>query len=104
MRAAIPTLAVLALMLSAPLASAAPTCLDRSGGMARCGASGAMPVGWTPTAAAQVGRPTGEVDPSDYGGLLGLTLFLAGLFGVIALLPDFEGRWDRQAGDDDRRD
>jgi hypothetical protein len=26
----------------------------------------------------------------------------AGVFGLIALMPDFEGRWDRQAGEDER--
>ena len=103
MRAATPILAALVLMLSGSGALAAPTCLTAQGDMARCGTPRAMPVGWTPAAGAQIGRRTGEADASDDAKLIGLTVFLAGLFGLIALMPDFEGRWDRQAGDEDGR-
>ena len=102
MRAATPILAGLILTLSAAGALAAPTCLTARGDMARCGTPHAMPVGWTPAAGAGVGRTTGEADASDDGKLIGLTVFLAGVFGLIALMPDFEGRWDREAGDDER--
>jgi hypothetical protein len=103
MRAATPGLALTLLMLSAPVAMAAPTCLNARGDMARCGTTGAMPLGWTPPAGSQVGRATGEADASDDGKLIGLTAFLAGLFALIALMPDFEDSWDRQGGDDDLR-
>jgi hypothetical protein len=106
MRAAIlaaVALGAVALILGASAASAAPNCVNVQGEMARCGAPGAMPVGWSPPAAVAAARPTGEADASDTGKLLGLTAFLAGLFGLIALMPDFEGKWDRQAGDDEGR-
>jgi hypothetical protein len=32
--------------------------------------------------------------------LLGLGCFLVGFFGLIALLPDFDGHWDREEGDE----
>jgi hypothetical protein len=35
--------------------------------------------------------------------MIGLTLFLGGLFALIALLPDFGGRWDGQETDDEER-
>jgi hypothetical protein len=40
-------MSVVALLLAASAAQAAPTCQDRHGGTVRCGTSGAMPVGWT---------------------------------------------------------
>jgi hypothetical protein len=95
-----------ALLLAGPLlagsaAHAAPTCLDRNGGTVRCATPGAMPVGWTPSPG-DMGERLGT-RPGDLraGGMIGLTLFLAGLFGLIALLPDFEGRWDGQDADDE---
>lgn len=103
MRAAAAALAALMLLLSAPAALAAPTCRNAQGEMARCGSAGAMPPGWAPPTGVEVGRRTGEADASDARGLIGLTVFLAGFFALIALMPDFEGRWDRQAGDDDGR-
>jgi hypothetical protein len=91
---------IAASLLVASGAQAAPTCLDRHGGTVRCGTSGAMPVGWT--------LPAGEVatapaDEPSAGGMIGLTLFLGGLVALMALLPDFEDRWDRQAGDEEER-
>jgi hypothetical protein len=35
--------------------------------------------------------------------MIGLTLFLGGLFALLALLPDFEGRWDGQETDEEER-
>jgi hypothetical protein len=101
MRAAIPALAAALAILSASAAIAAPTCLDRQGGMVRCGTSGAMPPGWVPPTDVFDARPV--PDAPDAGKMIGLTVFLAGLFGLIALLPDFEGKWDRQTEDDERR-
>jgi hypothetical protein len=103
MRLAIPALAAALAILGASLcassATAAPTCLDRQGDMARCGSAGAMPVGWSPPADMEGARLV--ADAPDEGKLIGLTVFLAGLFGLIALMPDFEGKWDREAGDDE---
>ncbi len=90
------------LAANASAAVAAPTCVSVQGEMARCGAAGAMPVGWAPPQAVSAARRTGEADGSDVERLAGLGAFLAGLFGLIALMPDFEGRWDRQHGDDER--
>jgi hypothetical protein len=101
-RAAILAVAATALSLAASAAWAGPSCVNVRGEMARCGTAGAMPVGWSPPAAVAAARPTGEADASDGPKLLGLTVFLAGLFGLIALMPDFEGKWDRQGGDDER--
>jgi hypothetical protein len=101
MRAAISILAAALAILSASAAMAAPTCLDRHGDMARCGAAGAMPIGWTPPGDVEGAGP--GMDASDEGKMIGLTVFLAGLFGLIALMPDFEGKWDRQSEDDERR-
>lgn len=102
-RAAMALLAAALLMASASAALAAPTCRNAQADMVRCGAPGAMPLGWTPPAGAEIGRRTGEADASDDRKLLALTVFLAGVFALIALMPDFEGKWDRQAGDDERR-
>jgi hypothetical protein len=102
MRAATPVLTLTLLMLSAQAAMAAPTCLNAHGDMARCGTTGAMPVGWAPSEEVAAARPADEAP--DGGKLIGLTAFLAGVFALIALMPDFEGKWDRQAGDDEQRD
>ena len=80
---------------------AAPTCLDRHGDMARCGTAGAMPLGWSGPADLEGARRV--ADAPGEGKLIGLTLFLAGLFGLFALMPDFEDSWDRQGEDDERR-
>lgn len=85
-------------LLGAAPAAAAPTCLDREGGVIRCGTPGAMPVGWTP--------PEGTVAPADdtpgpgAAELTGLAAVIGGLFALIALMPEFEG-WDGRERDDD---
>jgi hypothetical protein len=104
MRAMIPILSAAILAAGVSPAAAAPTCVNVQGDMARCGAASAMPVGWTLAPEVYAARRTGEADDSDFGKLFGLTAFLAGLFGLIALMPDFEDGWDRQGGDDERRD
>jgi hypothetical protein len=101
MRAAISALGLALLILGGSAAQAAPTCLDRQGATVRCGGVGAMPVGWSPPAGVEAARPA--QDGPDDGKLIGLTAFLAGIFALIALMPDFQGRWDRQADDDDER-
>jgi hypothetical protein len=100
MRSVLPVLGLSSLLLGAPCAHAAPTCLDRQGATMRCGTSGAMPVGWTLPPGERAAEPSGAPRAR---GMIGLTLFLGGLFALIALLPDFEGRWDRQATDEEER-
>jgi hypothetical protein len=89
----------LALSLLAPAALAAPSCFDRQGDMARCGTSGAMPVGWTP-APEQVRAHEAAMDSElGVGRTIGLICVIGGLFALFALLPDFDDGWDRQEDD-----
>jgi hypothetical protein len=94
--------AALALALSAYPALAGPTCVDRGGEMIRCATPGAMPVGWD-LPGQQRDRLAARGDDPGMGKLIGLIGFLGGIFALIALLPDFEGRWDSQATDDEER-
>jgi hypothetical protein len=94
-----------AVLLAASAVCAAPTCQDQDGDTVRCGAAGAMPVGWSPTPQQLFDRRmSGSPGPSATT-VFGLICFVGGLFALIALLPDFDGRrssdWDRQEGDDD---
>jgi hypothetical protein len=59
-----------------------------------------MPVGWDLPGDQARDRLAGRSDDPGAGKLIGLTLFLGGLFALIALLPDFEGRWDGQENDE----
>jgi hypothetical protein len=80
-------------LLAAPAAVAAPTCWNAAGETVRCGTPGASPVGaaLSPAqAAARAARPSS----APVGALIGLAIVLAGFFGLIAALPDFE-RFDR---------
>jgi hypothetical protein len=93
-------------MLSAPAALAAPTCLDRNGDTIRCGAAGAMPVGWTPSPRLLLEkemRPTNTHWRELLEVFCGLGVFLA----LVALLPEFDGTrdrdWNEQEGDDEER-
>jgi hypothetical protein len=88
-------------LLAAPAAIAAPTCQDRNGAI-RCGTAGAMPVGWTLPASERRLRQRSEPPGPSLETLLGLGCFLVGFFALIALLPDFDGRWDPEEGDDEK--
>ena len=86
--------AVLALALLATPALAAPICLNRAGDMVHCEAPGAMPLGWTlPAAEAQARKLAHPGPPAveiwKVAGLLAL------FFALIALLPRFDGRRDK---------
>src|SRR5665213_121774 len=100
MRSILLTLIAIATLLAPPSAMAAPTCQDRNGDTIRCETAGAMPVGWTLPAEQRsrvlAARPAGP--PPN---LFGLGLFLMGFFALLALLPDFDGHWDRQALDEE---
>jgi len=92
----------LALLFSTP-ALAAPICFTRAGDAVHCEAKGAMPLGWRlpPDEAA---RREMEQPPVPASAILkavaGLVLFLS----LIALLPEFDGRrdkdWDAQEKQD----
>lgn len=92
------------LMLAAAPAKAAPTCLDRNADTIRCGAKGAMPVGWKPSAQflwdKEISRPA-EQNLDMLGKVIcGLALF----FAMIALMPGFDGSRDSDwhQGDDEK--
>jgi hypothetical protein len=96
-----PPILFAAALLAAPVAVAAPTCQDRNSDTIRCETAGAMPVGWTLPAAERRERRRSEVQGPGLGAFVGLGAFLVGFFGLIALLPDFDGCWDREEGDDE---
>ena len=90
MRAAATFSIVTLILLAARAAVAAPTCWNLGGETVRCEAAGALPVGSPRPPGA---RPARAVRLSA-AALAGLGCTLAGLFALIALMPDFEG-WDR---------
>jgi hypothetical protein len=95
-----PAALVLALtLIAAPAAVAGPSCVDRQGDMIRCGTPGAMPVGWSPPPEQQRARLAARQPDLNGRQILGLVCLLGGLFALIALLPDFDGHWDREEGD-----
>lgn len=107
MRPRILPLALVALLMSAPAALAAPTCQDKDGGAIRCGVEGAMPVGWkAPPDAYFIKHQSEGADP-DPAALANAILFIVLLLALFAVLPDFDGRsnadWGEQEGDEKRR-
>ena len=84
---------VLALALIAIPVHAAPTCQDRNGDTIKCGAPGAMPVGWTlPPEESWRLRLVHTETPA--GDVLKVVAALALFFALIALMPRFDGRRD----------
>ncbi|MGA0603028.1 hypothetical protein ACO2Q3_20140 [Caulobacter sp. KR2-114] len=92
--------AVLALGLGGP-ALAAPTCQDRAGDTIRCGAPGAMPVGWTLPDSERAAQPD---DPAPPARIVGAVTLVLCLFALIALMPPFDGRRDADWGGGDGDD
>jgi len=87
-------LAIAAIWLfAAPQASAGPACWDKSGVPIRCGAPGAMPVGWYPPRDA-------KAPPSQFGNLWKAACIIGAFLCAIALLPEFDGTrnedWERK--------
>ena len=102
MRRLIPAITLAASLLAGAPALAGPTCQDRAGDTVRCGTESAMPVGWVLPATERLAQPASD-GPAP-GALAGLVLALGGVFALIALMPDFQGRsggWDRMEGDDE---
>ena len=92
-----------AMAIVAPASWAAPTCQDRNGDTIRCGTPGAMPVGWTlsPEERAEKERLKPPVYPTA-AELFEVAAVLGLFFALFALMPEFEGNWDKQEGDEKR--
>jgi hypothetical protein len=101
------TLALILSLCAACPAAAAPTCLTYTGDTIRCGAHGAMPVGWKPSAQQlwdrEISKPAEQNLEMLAKVVCGLVLFLA----MIALMPKFDGTkpedWDRQEEDEEKK-
>jgi hypothetical protein len=101
MRTTIAPLVFAIALLGAPAAFAGGAwCQNQSGDSVRCRSPGAMPIGWTSTAADHTRPPPAE--PVRPGAVLGLIGAVGGLFALIALMPEFQNRrggWDEQQVD-----
>lgn len=84
----------LTLMLCAAPARAAPTCLDGEGRTVRCGTPGAGPVGAALTPAQDAARRAAPAHTLSAREAFSLAAVVGGLFGLIVLMPRFNGRWD----------
>ena len=103
MRRSILVMAVAGALLAAPAAQAAPTCLDSGGTTIRCGTSGAMPVGWTPSPEQVSDRQSASSPGPSLSEAVAMIYVVGAIFALIALMPPFDGRgggdWDEQEGD-----
>ena len=85
------------LALAGGAAQAAPTCFDQTGGVIKCGAPGAMPVGWSPPPEVRAAHIAQDPGP-PLGEILEIFVVVGAVFAIIALLPPFdgtrEGDWD----------
>jgi hypothetical protein len=102
MRRTLKVLAALAALSITGPSFAAPTCQDIGGQTMKCGAPGAMPVGWSPSREQLAARP--DPKPLDANVLAALGCVLGGLFALIALMPEFDGRTDADWGDPGEED
>ena len=102
MRPSILVFAVATTLAAAPATLAAPTCQDINGDTLKCGAPGAMPVGWV-APSRRLDRPASE--PPTPRMTFSLVILVGALFALLALMPEFDGwkpgDWDRQEGDDE---
>ncbi len=96
-------MAVTGAMFAGPVALAAPTCLDSGGATIRCGTSGAMPVGWTPSPEQVSDRESASSPGPSLSEAVAIIYVIGAIFALIALMPPFDGRdggdWDEQEGD-----
>jgi hypothetical protein len=97
-------LAFIAILSTASAAIAAPTCNDEAGRTVRCGAPGAMPLGWEPSPEVVAARDAAQPAGPSSTQMFGIVCFIGGLLALFAVLPDFEdergGGWDRQEDDE----
>jgi len=104
LRTLIPALLSGALLISLPAANAAPTCQTREGETIRCATPGAMPVGWKLPLEERLEKerlhPPKSLSTTEW---LELFCVMGLFFALLALMPDFEGDWDRQEDDKKRR-
>jgi hypothetical protein len=91
-------LLILALLLAAPAAQAAPTCQDRDGDTIRCGTRGAMPVGWTPSPQQLWDRQLSRTPGPSRSKILSAFCVLGLILALIALLPEADG-WREEQDD-----
>jgi len=94
-------------LLFASPSIAAPTCENLRGETVRCGSAGAMPVGW---ALSPQERERLRPELSNEPGMMKLLQTLCALgvfFGLLALMPDFDGSrsedWERHEDESHRR-
>ncbi len=104
MRLSILLMAVAGALLAAPAALAAPTCLDGAGSPIRCGTTGAMPVGWTPSPEQLSNRDSASSPGPSLSEAVAMIYVVGAIFALIALMPPFDGRdggdWGEQEGDE----
>ena len=86
---------ILALLFATPV-PAAPTCQDRNGDTIKCGAPGAMPVGWTPSPQQLWDRELSRTPEPSRGELLSAFCMVGLILALIALLPEFHGWREEQ--------
>jgi len=95
-----------ALALSASTGLASPTCKDRNGDTARCGAAAAMPLGWSPPAGMLADRQAPGPPAPSQAELISVIVLIAAFISLIALMPDFDGGgagdWGAQEDDEPR--
>ncbi len=91
-----------ALIFAGSPAAGAPTCQNLKGETVKCGATGAMPVGWTLSE-----REHPEQSEVPLAGSLSQWMqavcVLGVFFALLAMMPDFDGsqpgEWDREEGE-----
>ena len=107
MRLSILAFTLAATLLIAPGALAAPTCQDENGVTSKCGTPGAMPLGWTLSPEQLLERHASRPKYPSTNELLELICVMGVFFGLMALMPEFDGSrardWDEQEGDREGR-
>ena len=83
--------AIAAFLLIEPSGIAAPTCIDQDGDTIKCGAPGAMPLGWRLSPEEELARDMEQTVSPNLGELLELICLLGVFFSLMAMLPDCDG-------------
>lgn len=94
-------------LLAASGAQAAPACWDKNGNPIRCGAPGAMPVGWSLSQQQRLDRDLANPIDANVNQLLKAAYILGLFLAMIALMPEFDGTraedWDGHDRRNDKR-